>query len=242
MVKRQSTLSSWRRVKRRRMTRNRRIRSRGRSVLYRRRRTFRRRRFVRRNKYLSGIYAQFTTPIKWSDIGDDGFATMNLNLNIAAMIGDISPQLTGYRVVFDQAKVLRIKRTVWLNDSDEYTKADQRVTELYSSYDPDANGSSLTQAQIIQDPSHRMVIMKPFSRYRYWIKPNWRLQNATQGTPALFSYTGYNDILDWQADRTGNSANSVHMVARGTTEQGAINYQDTYYIHFKKRIQNAGGT
>lgn len=159
------------------------------------------------------------------------------------MNAQVGVQLEGYCQSFNQCKVLRMVREYWLNDNDEIVKQDQVMTEMYTVYDAEAQNRRVDNANINKFPGVKMVIMKPFERYRLSLVPKWKLTNATANTPSLWNFTGYFDSLSIRTGSQFNgyspNAHHVSFVTNGTTsEPTAFFYRDTYYLHFKNREQN----
>lgn len=244
MPKRQTTLQ-YKKVKRARYG----VRG-ARKTTYKRtvRRLGRRRRQGRRSrrtgrvsgKYLSGIYAKLQSSEALIDIGPLGDVDLSIDYTANAVQANaaILAQFTGYAYLYDQVKILKVTREVWLTDNDELSKPDTRFTRLHSVYDPDATGRFMTYTNIDLDPSHRDVIMVPGKKYRFPMTPRWALKNNNANSPALYNYTGYMDVSDVQTGvASGVSSNRIHIKAVGPEEVAAITSRFTLELHFRKRRQ-----
>lgn len=191
------------------------------------------------SKYLSGQYAVCPTQMQWLDIQANGYVFDKLRFNIGSFRQLVQSNITGYFTNYDQFKCIKVKRTYWLNDSDEYTKADSKVISFAWTYDADGGTSIHYQVDTqMRDPRTHYTLMMPGKRYSISMRPRYAVVNETNA-PSLMGFNRYWDIQRIPgASDTAGSNNAIFVTFRGDPEAGAINYQDRYYFHFKGRRNN----
>lgn len=104
-----------------------------------------------------------------------------LNSMQATSVSSIQPYLD----LYEQFKVVSQTFTVRLNDSTQmFAETSYTDPEVHSCYRPDSNSRAMTIDQIMNYPSSRHRLLKPFQKIKFKVYPQWNQYMTTNEQPS----------------------------------------------------------
>lgn len=194
------------------------------------------RRYRRTN--LNYIYGKFQTQSIQIPAPANGIIHFNCNFSpkdILQQVG-VADELQPYFLLSEQIKVNKIIWQFYLNDNDELVKADETIAEIRTAYDSNSSGKILKDDQIQKFGNSKMLLMRPFQKYKVQFSPRFTIENALPGGPNIFIKNSWLPVGAFSTQSDAKSVNSVHVdLIVKNAETPAIYYTATYYMSFKGR-------
>jgi hypothetical protein len=199
------------------------------------------------HKVKRGIVARFQAAEDRNAAAGD-FVFIYATKDLATGTKNLPDQMGQYNAMFDQFKVLRIVRKVWLEQSDEETEANLVMPRLRWCYDPDNFSSRVIPFEDMgRLPNARTVFLRPGIVKSFSFVPQFSVRavqpDGTYTGEALYGALtrGWQDTSAVLTTNPTKSANAVVYSTHGggsAFEKLDLIYKDIYIIAFRNRRNN----